>query len=286
MSRPHIEFIQSQIIPFSSGLQGGARPDVSVRLLSIDDQDGSSSTVIKYTPGWLRNNSHYLDVDEEFFVLEGSLELNGIIYGKHSYAHLPKGYLRNSHSSTEGAVVLTFFSGEPKEIESQSASNDFDKNRLVEFIDTQKMPGETGQRKHMKSGNWDPSGTVHKKLYHDPYTQELTWLIGMMPGWWTSKAEIHPVVEEEFAILGDICFPIGVMRDGGYFWRPPGIKHGPFATWGGALHLCRAKGGPYATDWHESDGPNWNPPYNPILPEKYQTYLENADQDYNREPGY
>ena len=36
MARPHIEFIQSQVLPFSRGLYGGARPDVEVRTLSLD----------------------------------------------------------------------------------------------------------------------------------------------------------------------------------------------------------------------------------------------------------
>jgi len=106
-----------------------------------------------------------------------------------------------------------------------------------------------------------------------------------MPYWSTNKAEIHPVVEEEFAVLGDICFPLGVMRDGGYFWRPPGIKHGPFATWGGALHLCRCKGGPFATTWVETDGPDWNPPYTPVMDGPYRAMVDAAG-DYNREPGY
>jgi hypothetical protein len=138
----------------------------------------------------------------------------------------------------------------------------------------------------MNSGDWNPSGTVHKKLFHDPDSGELTWLIGMMPGWWTARSEVHPVVEEEFAILGDICFPIGVMRDGGYFWRPPGIEHGPFATWGGALHLCRCKGGTFSTEWRDTDGPDWQPQYKPILPDEYQAYLKESEGSYDREPGY
>ena len=92
-------------------------------------------------------------------------------------------------------------------------------------------------------------------------------------------------VREILGILGDICFPIGVMRDGGYFWRPPGIQHGPFASWGGALHLCRCKGGRFATDWQETPPPDWEPEYKPILPPEYQRYVDEA-VNYDREPNY
>lgn len=285
MARPHIEFIQSQVLPFRQGLPGGARDSVACRILSIDDEAGDCSTQLRYAPGWSSGEPHYLDVHEELFVLEGALEINGRTYDKHAYAHLPAGYLRKSMTSASGAVVLTFFSGEAHATVADKPSDMFDDRLLVEHIDTRTMGGQTGKRDHMKSGDWDPSGTIHKKLFQHPDTGELTWLIGLMPYWSTPRTEIHPVVEEEFAILGDICFPMGVMRDGGYFWRPPGIEHGPFATWGGTLHLCRCKGGPFATEWNESDGPDWNAAYDPILPAEYKAHVD-AAHDYDREPNY
>ena len=281
MARPHVEFIQGQIIPFAKGLYGGARPQLLCRTLSRDNDSGASSTILKYPPGWRQLAPQALAADEEVFVLEGALEINGATYGKHFYGHLPVGYLRHTMSSDQGAAVLTFFSAEPKAI----SGNTCDARRLVEHLDTRRMPGVTGKRPHMNSGDWDPSGTVHKSLYVDPDSGERTWLIGMMPYWWSDKAEIHPVVEEEFAILGDICFPLGVMRPGGYFWRPPGIQHGPFATWGGALHLCRCKGGPFATTWVTTAGPDWNPPYKPIVDEATRALLADAPA-FNHEPGY
>lgn len=283
MARPHIEFVQSQVIPFIPGLPGGARDDILCRTLSRDDETGAASTVLRYPAGWRRETPHILNVDEEIFVLEGALDINGQVYGKHFYGHLPAHYLRRSMASAAGAVVLTFFSGMPAA--KNATASDWDTRRVVEHLDTRAMPGVTGQRKHMNSGTWDPSGTVHKTLYADPDTGERTWLIGMMPYWSSNKAEVHPVCEEEFAILGDICFPMGVMRDGGYFWRPPGIQHGPFATWGGALHLCRCKGGPFATAWVDTDGPNWTPTHAPILPEPYAAWTK-AATGANQEPNY
>ena len=285
MGRPHIEFIQSQVLPFSAGLYGGSRPEVGMRILSIDAEQGDASTQLRYPPGWQRNEPEYLLEDEEFFVLEGSLQINGRLYTKHHYAHLPKGYLRNTQSSATGAVVLTFFSGEPKAVVADEAGTMFDPRRLVEQVDTLKAPAMTMVADEMDTPDWDPTGSFHKSLFEDPYTGERTWLIGMMPHWSTDLCETHPVVEEEFAVLGDLCFPMGVFRDGGYFWRPPGIEHGPFCTWGGALHLIRCKGGPFATEWTQSTGPVWDPEYDPILPEDYRQYAAKS-AEYDREPGY
>ncbi|MDX2145833.1 MAG: DUF4437 domain-containing protein [Rhodospirillaceae bacterium] len=281
MARPHIEFVQSQVIPFAEGMPGGIRPDVHCRTLSQDDETGALSAVVRYRPGWSLEASQILGVDEEIFVLEGSLEINGQSYGKHYYGHLPAGYVRQHMSCASGAVVLSFFSGAPCSI----TASECDRRRLVEHLDTRALGGNTGKREHMRSGTWDPSGTIHKTLFVDPDTGERTWLIGMMPYWSSNKAEVHPVAEEEFAILGDICFPMGVMRAGGYFWRPAGIPHGPFASWGGALHLCRCKGGAFATEWVATDGPNWNPIYEPILPPTYMAYVK-SHAGLDVEPNY
>ena len=285
MARPHVEFVQSQVLPFSQGLYGGSRPDVEMRILSIDNEGGDASTMIRWPAGWERPEPEHLDCDEEFLVLEGSLEINGKLYRKHDYAHLPRGYLRTSQRSANGAVTISFFSSEPHAIQSESAGNGFDAARLVEHIETRTFKTMTDVAESFDTPDWDPTGTFHKLLYQDPYTGERTWMIGMAPHWHTDLCEIHPVVEEEFSILGDLCFPGGVFRDGGYFWRPPGIQHGPFATWGGTLHLVRCKGGPFATEWVKGDPPNWYPEYNPVLPPDYQAHVK-AGVNYNREPNY
>ncbi len=285
MPRPHIEFIQSQALPFTQGLYGGSRPEVCMRLLSIDTEGGDASTVLRYPPGYVRSTPEYLTADEEFFVLEGALQINGRLYTKHHYAHLPKGYWRASQSSATGAVVLTFFDREPHAVEADGHGRDLDTRRLVEHIDTLTHPAMTAVAEEMDTPDWDPTGTFHKTLYEDPDTGERTWLIGMMAHWSTKLCETHPVVEEEFSILGDLCFPMGNFRDGAYFWRPPGIEHGPFATWGGTLHLVRCKGGPFATTWSESEGPVWHPEYQPILPPGYVDDPK-ALQRLDHEPNY
>ena len=281
MARPHIEFIPSQVIPWTTGLYGGGRPDVSVRRLSMDGDSGASSLILKYPKGWQRRDKEHLTADEELFVLEGSLEISGVRYRKHDYAHLPAGYPRTGAVSRDGAVVLTFFSAEPVVSVSHLT---YDEQRLVRHIDTRKQMAHQGPRKHMKSEGFDHTGTVHKSLFHDVESGERSWLVGLPPYWSMTSAETHPVCEEEFAIYGDICMPNGIMHPGAYFWRPEFVQHGPFGTVGGTLHFCRCKGGAFSTEFEEHpERLNWDPEYEPILPDEYQAYL---DDPVIHEPNY
>lgn len=272
MSRPHIEFIPSQLIPWRDGLYDDGRPGVLTRVLSKDDETGACSLVIRYPSGWSRPGPEHLQADEEIFVLEGELSCGEIVYGKHDYAHWPAGYPRTQMSARSGAVVLTFFSTEPVLVE--GSGDGYDERRLVKHIDTRAVSAHLGERKHMNSAGFDHAGTTHKGLFHDPDSGDRSWLVGLAPYWSTTKAETHPVCEEEFAIYGDICMPNGIMHAGAYFWRPPHIQHGPFGTVGGTLHFCRAKGGTFATEFEDKpDGLNWDPDYQPILPDSYREYL-------------
>jgi len=81
------------------------------------------------------------------------------------------------------------------------------------------------------------------------------------------KCEIHPVVEEMYLLGGEIIGPQGHMMPGAYFWRPPGLPHGPFGAKGGSLLLHRTIGGPLSTTYADAPAPfDWHPAYNPILP--------------------
>ena len=66
MARDHVEFVQSQVLPFSKGLYGGARPELDMRILSIDNEAGDASTMLKWPAEWSRTESEHLDCDEEF----------------------------------------------------------------------------------------------------------------------------------------------------------------------------------------------------------------------------
>ncbi len=272
MARPHIEFIQSQVLPWSEGLYAGTRQGVQSKTLSVDDEKGSASVLVRYPPGWVQPGPGYLNADEEFFVLEGSLDINGQSYGEYGYAHLPAGYSRQSFTSRTGAVAVTFFSGEPDWSAGEAAPVMYDQKRLVEYIDGLNQPYDNDFSR-MGSDDVNQNGIALKLLREDPYDREQTWLLGAIAFWPGGAVEIHPVVEEMFLVSGEIVGNFGSMKTGAYFWRPPGERHGPFATAAPTLHLFRAKGGPLSTVFEEPKKPfNWNYPHRPILPPHLQSY--------------
>jgi hypothetical protein len=261
MSRGFIEFVQAQTLPWSEGLYGGTRPDVAVRMLSLDDETGASSTLVRYPPGWARPEPERLAADEELLVLSGSLIVGGQRFRPFDYGFWPAGWERPASSSPDGAVVVTFFSAEPAL--ATSGMDEHGPARLVEHLSPLEQPW---------TGNFHPEfppGAGRRFLRQDPVSGEQTWLLGTLPLRSGRKPERHPVVEELVLLSGSLVGPLGTMLPGAYFWRPPEEWHGPFGTMTGNIELFRTIGGPLTTTYaDELPGDfDWDPPYQPILPE-------------------
>ena len=88
MGRPHIEWIQAQALPWRRGVLA-ARAGAEAKILSADDTTGALSCILRYPPGYARG-PEWLSADEEFWVLDGAIEVDGVQYGEHTYAHLPR----------------------------------------------------------------------------------------------------------------------------------------------------------------------------------------------------
>lgn len=264
MGRPFIEYIQSQAVPWRNGLPGGSHAGVKSRLLSMDLESTASSMLIKYPAGWSDPNPHHLNVDDEFLVLSGELEIGDTSYQKYSFGHLPAGFQRSSARTLTETVVLTFRSGEGTRLEGSSA---MDESRLVNKVDA--LADQWGGNFHPKF----PPGAGRKYMRQDQHDGEETWILGTMPLRSGRRPEKHPVVEEMYLLAGSLVGPRGVMHAGAYFWRPEEEWHGPFGSLTGNLMLFRTKGGPLSTVYtdHEVDF-SWTPPNDPILPPDMAQY--------------
>ena len=263
MSRPWIEFVQSQHLPWQRGDLGGVRPGVEFKQLSADPDSGACSLLVRYPAGWTCAAGP-LAVDDEFLVLEGSLEIANREYGQMTYAHLPAGFDAGARSSRHGAVLIEFFSGRPAPGRRDAK---FDERRLVLHQDTFQVP---------YTGNFHPEfppGAGRKLLYTDPVTRDTTWILGTLPMRWAERAEIHPTVEEMYLLSGEVHGNRGVMRPGAYFWRPPSKPHGPYGTRTGNLYLFRTKGGVLSTDYVDPERKfRWWPEFDPVLPPELEAY--------------
>lgn len=261
MGRPFIEFLQAQLLDWQQGLYGGGFAEVESRILSLDEDTGASSVLVRFPAGFARTEPFHLRVDQELFVLAGDLTIDGHAHRRYTYAHLPAGWQHGGVTSTGGAVVLAFYSGEPRVEDGTAPDGLLDETRAVPFLDA--FDGEWGGNFHPQF----PAGAGRKFLRRDPHDSEETWVLGTMPLRWGHRRERHPVVEEMYLLSGELVGHRGIMHAGAYFWRPPEEWHGPFGSPTGNLMLFRTKGGPLSTVYDENTVPfSWDQPYDPILP--------------------
>jgi len=262
-NRPYTEFVQAQLLPWRRIGPGNARPDAEYKFLSRDSSTGACSAIIRYPPGWRRCADEHLDAAEEFFVLDGALEINGETFGHDVYGYAAPGAQRRTMSSAGGAVVLTFFDREP------ILKGGLGSGPAVTKVDALHMPWDMTLN--------DPKlahlGISRKDLRSDPETGERTFLSMILPHseppGSKGPQERHPTVEEAYVISGSLTGPHGTMAPGAYFWRPAGIPHGPFGTRWGCVVLIRFLGGHHVNEWSTADAVfSFDARYAPVLPDE------------------
>ncbi|MEU6075768.1 DUF4437 domain-containing protein [Micromonospora sp. NPDC047074] len=260
--RPFIEFVQAQQLGWADSTPyHDVRPGTGIRVLSTDAGSGAASLLVRYPAGWQRPVAETLTEDEEFFVISGRLVVDGQAYDRYGYGHLPAGYFRSGMSAPDGAVVLTFFAGQPEHRAASTHHSELAVERVVAHIDG--LAGQWGAGFNPKF----PPGAGRKWLRRDPVTGDETWILGTMPLRNGTRPERHPVVEEMYLLSGELHGHVGVMRPGAYFWRPPEEWHGPFGSLTGNVMLFRTVGGPLSTVYDDTEVPfAWDPPSRPILP--------------------
>ena len=264
LNRPHIEFIHAQLLPWQRIGAGAARPDAEYKFLSRDSGTGACSALIRYPAGWSKTGEEHIRADEEFYVLSGDLNINDEAYSFDHYGYLPAGTVRQNISTKGGAVVLTFFNAEPT---IYPGAPDEAPVKSPIHIDALHMPWDISLN--------DPKlahlGISRKDVRTDSDTEERTFLSMILPHseppGCEGSQEIHPIVEEAYIISGSLTGPHGTMAPGAYFWRPAGVKHGPFGTRWGCVALIRFVGGKHVNVWTDDKaGFAFDAPYEPILP--------------------
>lgn len=257
MARAHIEFVQTQAIAWQP------RPDGSwCKMLSEDRASGEGTCLVRYPPGY-RAPANASDAGaEEFFVLSGTLNLDGSLRGHHAYGFVPEGSGLGARETQTGADLLVFY----------HAAGDSNAQAGVSeaiCLDTPAM-------------EWDVStynpGLSHlrlarKVLRRGPGDSGRTFLLAGMPHGLPDvaglPAEWHDHAEEMFMLQGSMWAPEGCQRPGAYFYRPPRIVHGPHVSRDGFFQIMRSPGAnEIVTHWTPEPRPlPIEPAYAPILPE-------------------
>lgn len=273
MPRAHVEFIQSQALPWGPSpwphLAG-----CHVKLLSRDAATGAASALVRFPMEWAARAAGALSAGQEFLVLEGALDVNGRRYEQDCYAALPAGYPYRSCQSPAGAIALAFFDAEPHFEAGAGAGDTPPPSGTVEFLDAYRM--------RWSASGMDPAygevGLRWKLLRGDPAGDGASMLVcappHLHPPAWSGPQEVHDCCEEMYLLSGDYQSNVGHMYGGAYFWRPPGIAHGPYGTRGGNLALIRTLGAPLVNHWtsHEITIGR-EPAYRPSLPESMRSQL-------------
>jgi len=178
-----------------------------------------------------------LSAAQELYVLDGAFELNGTIYGLDCYAHVPAGFLRSTSSAPQGCDMMAFFDASP-----ETCAPDPEAKPIVPFLNTHDMAWES-EGMDPYYADW---GMAWKILSHDAASNATSMLVAIPPmahpDDWKGPREIHDCMEEAFLLSGDLYTFNGVFHAGMYFYRPPRITHGPFATRFGCVILVRVDG--------------------------------------------
>lgn len=280
MARPHIESIQAQLIPWSGA--GALRPGAEVRILSKDNETGACSVMLRYPAGWSRPGPEVALADEELFVLNGSLTVGDEAYGLNDYAYLPAGYPRAGMASPNGAIVLTFFNAAPQAIPAAEHKASYDEALLIEKISTLNMTWDRGDLPEETNAGDEMAHYEfgRKRLRSDPHTKESSNLFSASPQTfppnWKGLQETHPVVEESFVVAGEMIGPLERRSEGAYFWRPPGILHGPYGSLKGCVSFIRTVGGPLVDEWNEPEAIfSYDPEPHVAVPAEMEAYGTN-----------
>lgn len=269
MSRPFIEFLQSQLIDWHDDQRRSGRTGVEIKTLSRDDETDAATLLVRYPPGFSGPPVEWCSADEEIFVLNGDITLNGRRYTRHHYAYWPAGFVRRDLTAgPDGATLIVCFSAMPAYLADPEDAPSFEADALVEQLDPFAL---TWDRTNM-----DPNiahlNAWRKNLRLGPNDAGRTYLLAGLPQGFpidgAEPLERHPHVEEMFMVAGDMACSLGIMQAGSYFWRPPQIWHGADCTINGFLLFARTPGSNRTiSEWAGERHPvTFEPVHRPVLP--------------------
>lgn len=110
-----VEFVQirfQELAWIEAPMPDGSGPVQLAALPLLGDQEFRA--FVKFPAGWSRPSTGYYLVDEEVFVLAGDLTFNACSWRAGSHAWIPALSVRCGLHSTNGALVLAWFSGPPR----------------------------------------------------------------------------------------------------------------------------------------------------------------------------
>ncbi len=235
MARPHIEPYTETRDPFRKRTLPGFPRGLRYKTLSLDVDTGACTLLVQFDAGYrLPPGMSYSEM--EMLVMTGRVKFGDREVGPGQYFWIPAGVsMPAMHSSTGFRALLMYNYGEPSFVESdedhelalREAMVDVNAYDDLSWSASPRFPGVA-------------PGCMVKLLRRDPLTKATTFMYCMTPKFWQDNISYHDCTEEGYHIFGTSwMLQFGNLPTGGYFWRPPYINHGAFASDRGCLAIGR-----------------------------------------------
>jgi len=223
-----VELVHAPELPERELPASGWPAGVAARVLSLDDETGALTAVLRLPAGYRRHEGHY-PAESELLVLGGTLRIGDELRAFGHYEYAPAGATQPAWSTESGAELLLLVRGGRPDLLPGAGPGGAD-GRIEH--DTELMEWA------ISPIEGPPEGMVLKILRHVEVTGELTALCASVPLYDYPMLEFHDCIEEIYLLDGDIRLGnSGLMTAGSYLWRPPFVTHGPFFSRSGALML-------------------------------------------------
>lgn len=238
MARPHIEPFCDQDVHYKKMTLPGFPSGMHYKMLSIDPDNGACTMTVRFDAGFTMPPGLSLS-EWELIVMRGRVKVGETVYGPGFYCFVPPGVAMPAISTEEGAEgLLMYNTGVPSFVETDQDADGARRSGLITLESFDKMPWQVPTLFPQTA-----SGCLLKVLRMDEHTHALSFLYCMVPGFWQDNISYHDVAEEAYHIYGTSwMMQFGDLPTGGYFFRPPYINHGAFASEGGILAFGRTDG--------------------------------------------
>ena len=238
MARPHIEPFCDQDVHFKKMTLPGMPNGMHYKMLSIDPDTGACTMTVRFDAGFKAPPGFSL-AETELLIMEGQLTVGDTTYWPGLYLFIPPGVAMPPMSSKDGCVGLLMYNdGPPSFVPSDEDAGGAERHKLLTIESFDRMPWQVPNLFPQTA-----SGCLIKVLRMDEKTHALSFLYSMVPGFWQDNISYHDVAEEAYHIYGTSwMMQFGDLPGGGYFYRPPYINHGAFASKGGVLAFGRTDG--------------------------------------------
>ncbi|MFZ9690274.1 MAG: DUF4437 domain-containing protein, partial [Phycisphaerales bacterium] len=220
-------------------------PGAMLRVLSDDPLSGAMTAILEL-PAFFSTKDTALacSSDLQLFLLDGDLWLGEDRLGPGGYCFHPAGSPHGDWYCETTVRALLILGAHASFAPTRSLTKH---PRAIAAIDSWALQWIDPLAASDPSTTYR-TGVMVKMLREDPDTGSTTHLAGLMPGWFMPGLEVHPVIEENYCLSGDVHIglvdgePGYTMTEGVYLCRPPGIAHGPILSKNGNVNFCYTHG--------------------------------------------